>query len=184
MSAWIFLPGEGARSLQQALYSNSDTAIGTPANIYANQVVDVVRTTVVDNQFVLTEWKQPTVLPESVIQFDLYRSSDNANFYYLTSIPSVQTDFSDYNVDVQKLSYYYKVLVLNKCDVNENLSDVSSTILLSGEVSNDYIYSLKWTDYKHWANGVDHYVIEKIDATGAWIPVGKVDGATTNYEER
>ncbi len=164
--------------------SNSDTAIGTPVNSFANQVVDVVRTTVVDNQFVLTEWKKPVVKPESVVQYDLYRSSDNANFFYLTSIPSVQTDYTDYNVDVQKYNYYYKVLVINQCDISVNLSDISSSILLSGEVSDDYVFRLRWTDYKHWANGVDHYVIEKQNADGSWTTVGKVNGTTTGFEDR
>jgi hypothetical protein len=145
--------------------------------------VDVVRTTVVNNQYILTEWKQPVVHPEGVIQFDIYRSIDDANFYYLSSVPSVQTDFSDYTADVQRDSYYYKVLVVNQCNIDETLSDLSSSILLSGTVSDDYVFRLQWTDYKHWADGVDHYVIEKQDANGLWVPVGRVDGSTTLFED-
>src|SRR5205814_9708101 len=92
--------------------SNSDTSVTVPPNILANQLVDVVRSTVESNQFVLTEWQQPLVHPEKVVQFDLYRSVDEKNYSFLASVPAYQTSYLDYDVDVQGNHYYYKILVI------------------------------------------------------------------------
>ncbi|MBK5284970.1 MAG: PKD domain-containing protein, partial [Bacteroidia bacterium] len=82
--------------------SYSDTAIGTPVNIYTGQQSTVVRSTVVDNRTILTEWLHPSILPGSVVQYDIYRSTDNINFAHIATVPSQQTDYMDYDVDVQK----------------------------------------------------------------------------------
>ena len=162
--------------------SFSDTSVTTPTNILEGQIVDVVRSTVVENQSVLTEWVQPTVHPEMVAQFDVYRSTDNSNFYYITSVPSVQTDFMDYNVDVQSEHYYYKILVVNTCDITEDLSDITSTIILKGEMNDARQIHLGWTPYEGWETGVEYYVIEMKDENGTWQLLRQVNGNTLFYE--
>ena len=162
--------------------SNSDTSHTIPLNTLANQVVDVVRSTVVDNSYVLTEWKQPVVHPEKVMQFDLYRSTDNTNFYYLRSLPSLQTDYLDYDVDVQSSRYYYKVLVINACNISEDLSGNTSTILLKGEMLEDRSVHLNWTKYIGWENGVDYYILEMQDESGNWTLLKQVPGSTTEFD--
>jgi PKD repeat protein len=162
--------------------SNSDTSQTMPLNTFANQVVDVVRSTVEDNDFVLTEWKLPAVQPDKVVQFDLYRSTDNTNFSYLKSLPPVQTDYIDRDVDVQSNRYYYKVLVVNTCDIAEDLSGNTSTIVLKGEMYEDRSVHLTWSRYTGWENGVDYYIIEKKDDNGNWILLKQVPGSTSNYD--
>ena len=160
----------------------SDTSQTFPLNTLEDQIVDVVRSTVVDNKTVLTEWKQPEVHPEQVAQFDIYRSTDNTNFSYLTSVPSVQTDFMDYNVDVQSTNYYYKVLVINTCNIEEGLSEHTSTILLKGNMDEFRQVHLNWTPYKGWVTGVEFYILEKLDENGHWQLLKQVDGETFRYE--
>lgn len=160
----------------------SDTSQTYPLNTLENQVVDVVRSTVVDNQTVLTEWTQPLVHPEMVAQFDIYRSTDNRNFRYLTSVPSVQTDFMDYDVDVQNINYYYKILVINTCSIDEGLSGHTSTIVLKGDMDEFRQVHLNWTPYKGWAQGVDYYILEKLDENGHWQLLKQVDGETYRYD--
>ena len=160
----------------------SDTSQTYPLNTLENQIVDVVRSTVVDNQTVLTEWTQPLVHPEQVAQFDIYRSTDNTNFRYLTSVPSVQTDFMDYNVDVQTTNYYYKILVINTCNIDEDLSGHTSTIVLKGTMDELRQVHLNWTPYKGWPQGVEYYILEKLDANGHWQILKQVDGETFRYD--
>ncbi len=162
--------------------SNSDTSQTIPLNILANQVVDVVRSTVENNDFVLTEWKLPEVHPEKVVQLDLYRSTDNTNFSYVTSLPPMQTDYMDHAVDVQNNHYFYKILVVNTCDIGEDLSGNTSTIVLKGEMGEDRIVQLYWTPYTGWENGIDHYIIEKKDEQGNWILLKQVQGNATEYD--
>jgi PKD repeat protein len=161
--------------------SNSDTSITIPEDIFADQKVDMVRSTIVDNQSVLTEWIPPAVHPEKVVQYDLYRSTDNANFHYLTSVSPMQTDYLDNDVNVQASHYFYKIRVLNTCDIAEDLSGNTSTILLKGKESEDYNITLKWNPYIGWDTGVDYYIIEKLEDGGSWELLKKVDGNVIDY---
>jgi PKD repeat protein len=161
--------------------SNSDTSITIPEDIFADQKVDMVRSTVVENLSVLTEWLPPVVHPEKVVQYDLYRSTDNVNFHYLTSLSPMQTDYMDNDVDVQTAHYYYKIRVLNTCDIAEDLSGNTSTILLKGTESEDYNITLKWNPYMGWDTGVDYYIIEKMEDGGSWQLLKKVDGTVIDY---
>ena len=136
---------------------------------------------VVDNDFVLTEWKQPTVQPDKVVEYDLYRSTDNTNFSFMSALPPLQTDYSDHNVDVQKHHYFYKIEVKNTCDIDEALSGETSTILLKGEMSEERTVDLKWTPYQGWESGVEYYIIEKKDDFGSWQLLKKVDGNILDY---
>jgi hypothetical protein len=162
--------------------SYSDTSVTIPLNTLAGQIVDVIRSTVYENQSVLTEWKQPQIHPEKVAQFDIYRSTDNINFQYLESVPSVQTEFMDYNVDVQNEHYYYKILVINTCDIAEDLSGNTSTIILKGEMNDLYHVHLYWTPYEGWDTGVEYYILEQKDETGHWQFLKQVDGSTLFFD--
>lgn len=164
--------------------SFSDTSITIPLNVLQGQVVDVIRSTVVENLSVLSEWKQPLIHPEKVAQFDIYRSTDNSNFYFLESVPSVQTDYMDYNVDVQSEHYYYKILVVNTCDIDEDLSGLTSTIILKGEMDEGRQVLLTWSPYEGWENGVEYYIIERMDENGNWQLLKQVDGNVLKYKHQ
>lgn len=159
----------------------SDTSITYPVNLLDNQIADVVRSTVVDNHHVLTEWLEPLVHPEAIVQYDLYRSLDNSNFYYVASLPVNQTYFHDYDVDVQTQHYYYKILVKNICNVNGDLSTNTSTIILNGTMDEQRSVQLNWTPYNGWTDGVDYYIIEFKDADNQWQLLKKVSGTDLHY---
>ena len=161
--------------------SYSDTSQTYPLNLFADQVVDVIRSTVIENQTVLTEWKEPIVQPDKVVQYDIYRSTDESNYSFLTSVPSVQTDFIDYNVDVQNDHYFYKILVVNSCNIQEDLSPLTSTIILHGEMNEARQVDLQWSPYKGWENGVEFYVLEKLDENGHWQILQRVNGNSLRY---
>ena len=50
----------------------------------------------------------------------------------------------DYNVDVQQVNYYYKVLVINSCNIDEPLSGHTSTIVLKGSMDEMRMVHLDW----------------------------------------
>ncbi|MFM7216830.1 MAG: hypothetical protein ACKO1U_02285, partial [Bacteroidota bacterium] len=162
--------------------SFSDTSITRPTNIFEGQVVDVVRSTVVDNRYVLTEWKETTVKPEKVVQYEIYRSEDNEEFSLVATVPAQQTDYQDFKVDVQNKRYYYRIKIVNTCDVDMGLSKTTSTVVLKGTMDEGRRVSLGWTPYTGWENGVEYYVIEKLDDNGNWIFLRQVAGQTTSYD--
>ncbi|MFY9311609.1 MAG: PKD domain-containing protein [Bacteroidia bacterium] len=168
---------------QAAISSNSDTCIAKPVNnVLVQQKVDVVRSTVIDNSKVLTEWKAPAIAPEKVAGYAIYRSTDKNNFSLLANVSAAARDYIDEAVDVNAQNYYYKIKVLNFCDIVSRESNNSSSILLKAELIDGNV-NLKWTGYDGWNMGVDYYIIEKQNENGEWEQIKKVDGNTLQHEE-
>ena len=147
-----------------------------PANILANQKVDIVRSTVVNDRDVLTEWMPPSLSPERVKEYIIYRSIDNINFTPIGSVPSGVLSYIDYNALVHQQEYYYNIEVLSDCDVSGTPSDESSSIWLQSEHQND-ITKLWWTPYTEWNSGVEYYIIERKNWSGQWEMVKQVPGS-------
>ncbi|MBK7965280.1 MAG: hypothetical protein IPK10_08245 [Bacteroidetes bacterium] len=167
-----------------ALYDSwSNEKAATPTSTISDQFVDVVRSTVIDNAYVFTEWMPPVTLPTSVLRYDIFRSTDQVNYSMIASVPSLIHDYSDFNVMVNSQEYYYKIFVRNTCDVESDVGEIGSSILLTKLVDSSGNY-LKWTQYKNWNTGVDYYVIEKQDEFGAWKEIDRVPGTITDWEEK
>ncbi|MFM2190750.1 MAG: hypothetical protein RL491_1136, partial [Bacteroidota bacterium] len=144
------------------------------------QRVDMVRSTVEDDSWVLTEWSMPTLAPQLVTGFELFRSIDNINFTRIAVLPPVQTSYEDRNVSVKSQEYYYRVKVSNTCSLEASSGYESSSILLLANPDQRYGVNLRWTPYVNWDTGVEEYVIEEWNsATGTWDYVKTVDGSTT-----
>ena len=156
--------------------SYSDTSIAKPMyNLLTQQKVDVVRSTVINNQEVLTEWKAPAIAPEKVTGYKIFKSTDNINFSLLTTVLSSVHEYIDNDVDVNKHNYYYKITLENSCDIATLESNKSSSILLKAELVNG-ITRLVWTGYEGWENGVGYYIIEKMNEQGQWETIKTVEG--------
>ncbi len=163
--------------------SSSNEASATPTSDIGDQFVDIVRSTVVDDQFVLTEWAAPAILPQMVDRFDIYRSTDQMNYQLIASVPNTAHEYSDFDTDVDNQEYYYKVITQNICNVatREGLNG-SSVLLQKLEVGTGYI--LKWTKYQEWFTGVETYVVEKLNSMGMWEEVQRLPGDITEWEEK
>ncbi|MFZ9942277.1 MAG: PKD domain-containing protein [Bacteroidia bacterium] len=147
------------------------------------QRVDMVRSTVEDDSWVLTEWSHPSLAPQLVTGYELYRSTDNINFSRIATLPAAQTSYEDRNVTVKTQNYYYRVKVSNACSLEASPGYESSSILLLANPDPRYGVNLRWTSYKNWDNGVDEYVIEEWNSsTGTWRYVKTVDGTTTETD--
>lgn len=164
------------------IYSHSDTSISNaPYNILAQQQVHVVRSTVINNKEVLTEWDTPVIAPQKITGYDIYRSTDNINFTFLTNVTSLVHDYIDADVDVNAQNYYYKIEAKNACNVRTLPGNKSSSILLKAELKDGNV-QLNWTKYEGWDMGVDYYIIEKMNEQGEWKVIKTVDGNQLIYE--
>ncbi|MFN5323585.1 MAG: PKD domain-containing protein [Bacteroidota bacterium] len=147
------------------------------------QRVDMVRSTVEDDAWVLTEWSAPSLAPQLVTGYELFRSTDNVNFSRIAVLPAVQTSYEDYDVTVKSQNYYYRVKVSNTCSLEASSGFESSSILLMAQPDERYGIQLRWTPYKNWSTGVDEYVIEEWNSqSGTWEYVKTVDGSTTESD--
>ncbi|RMG78706.1 MAG: PKD domain-containing protein, partial [Bacteroidetes bacterium] len=153
-------------------YSASNTITLYPENPYLHaQKVTITRTTVIDNDnehFVLNEWKAPSVFPEAVKNYYLYRTTSASNKELLAVLPPYQTSFADYNVAVDDSSYIYTIEVENTCNVRGEKGNISNSILLNYQTTgNDVI--LNWNGYKGWGNhNLEKYLIRKKVNDSEW----------------
>jgi PKD repeat protein len=161
--------------------SFSDTSAIWPVNVLLNQQSNIVKSTVIDNSNILTEWMVPILFPNRVLEYKVYRSTDNINFSLVAIIPSNATFYIDSDVDVQQLSYTYKVIVVNDCNLDGKESNIGKSIVIDGKWKDHRTY-LYWNKYDFWDTGIDHYTIEFLSPQGTWVPVKTVDGNTTHTE--
>jgi hypothetical protein len=161
-------------------YSNT---IGVDRTSYQwSQSIDLTRGTVVNNSYVLVEWHGPLVYPQTVIGYDIYRSADQINYTLLSRVSGNQLYFEDHSANVDSHNYFYKICAVNYCDIVNSLSDEGSSILLRGIYSNGQ-NRLRWTAYSNWIDGVDHYVLERMNDFGVWEQLKIVDGSTQEAED-
>lgn len=160
----------------------SDTSSATPQSDISNQILDITRSTVVDDKFILTEWKDPIYRPDLVDRYNIFRSTDSINYSLIASVPNGVHEYSDYNVDVDGARYFYRVEIQNVCNSQTLVGKISSSILLRAiqyETSN----SLMWSRYVDWDTGVEKYVIEKLNKFGVWEQIQVVTGNITEWVE-
>jgi PKD repeat protein len=158
------------------IFSDSDTSIAKPPyNALEHQQMNVVRSTVINGSGVLTEWGTPLLAPEKITGYSIYKSTDNVNFSFITSVLPSTHEFIDNDVDVNTQNYYYKIKALNSCDAAGIESNKSSSVLLKAELVNGTT-NLSWTGYDGWNTGVDYYIIEKMNEQGEWEIIKKVNG--------
>jgi hypothetical protein len=164
------------------IHSFSDTSQAMPDNILQFQQVDVVRGTVIDNRYVLVEWKAPAVAPDKVARYNIYRSDNATNYKLIASTPAGAFDYIDTDVNVHKNFYYYQIQVVNFCEINTLPSNLGSSVLLKASRLGEGTI-LEWTPYNGWDTGVNSYIIEKQDHKGDWIILKQVNASTTKYED-
>jgi hypothetical protein len=162
--------------------SNSDYDISTPIqNLFANQKVDLTRSTVINDESILTEWSLPDAMGDKVTGYQIFRSRDNINFDLIATVSELQTEFVDHEVNVHKNKYYYAVMATNSCNLIGIEGQASENIVLTVEAGDDLHFNLNWTSYESWgAHGVGFYMIERETQDGSWEVVKTVPGSTTN----
>ncbi len=163
---------------QWHLESNSDFDLSAPIqNLFVNQQVNTARSTVVNNQFVLTEWAPPVIMGQHVNGYKVFRSVDNENFSLIASVSSQQTFFVDQEVNVNRTKYYYRVMATNSCGLEGIDGRFSDNVVLKAESGDDFKIHLDWTPYTGWgAQGVGIYIVERQKDDGTWEVIEQTPG--------
>lgn len=162
--------------------SKSNEVVAEPKTNLSALKVKIAKSTAVSDTLILTEWKQPNVLPELILHYNVYRSTNNKAYKLIARVASFGSEFLDYDVNLKEQSYFYKVEPINSCDVNVVNGNVSPKILLKAKLS-DGVTKLNWTKHDEWKEGVEKYVIEKMDSDGNWEILKVVDGNTLEAED-
>lgn len=163
------------------LSSDSDYDIANPINnLFANQKVTIGRSTVFNNEAILTEWAQPTVMGAHVTGYKIYRSEDNEHFFHIATVPAVQTAYVDDQVNVNTTQYYYRIMAMNTCGLMGLESNFSHNVVLKAWMNDLFKTELEWTPYTGWDSGVSFYIIERQSDDGSWQVVKFVGGNVTS----
>ncbi|MBX7093975.1 MAG: PKD domain-containing protein [Flavobacteriales bacterium] len=169
-----------------SLNSWSDTAIVNVNGIDVSGMSSrIIRSTVIDDARVLTEWTTDSSYSVFVSYVELYKSiNEGQTFSLVTSFPGSSGVYIDNDVMVDKKSYLYKVRAISVCESTLEESNLGSSILLQSERMDDFTIRLFWSEYKNWNTGVASYEIQKLDAFGNWVTVEVVPGNTTEIQIR
>jgi gliding motility-associated-like protein len=114
------------------------------------QYVYMRSATVVDNLYARVSWFIDTTA--YISRYKLLRSTDGINYGEIATIPATPTgstiSYDDLTAQVNSQSYFYKVVVIDSCNLEALTSNVARTIYLSG---NSLVYlnnHLEWTPYE------------------------------------
>jgi hypothetical protein len=154
--------------------SNKVSIIPT-RNRFPEQIVDVTRSTIVDNAFVFTEWKAPEIAPEKIVCYEIWKSTDDSPFKQIDQVYPPETIYTDVNVDVNSHQYSYKIKTVNTCMVPTDLSNMGSSILLQKKTEG-YQNNLYWTEDTGWEEGIQQYYLQRQNESGEWETIRTLDG--------
>ncbi len=151
--------------------STGNTSRSRPVrNVFKDQTVELVRSTVEENSFVFSEWKEPVTGPDKVVYYEVWRSADGSGYALTGEVPAGITSYLDKDVDVQASRYEYRIKVINNCNIESTESNEGSSLLLQKETK-QYLNTLRWTPYAGWMQGVSAYLLQRLNEFGEWETV-------------
>ncbi|MBI1183553.1 T9SS type B sorting domain-containing protein [bacterium] len=136
--------------------SHSNTLKHRTAYTYQNMPLEVLVTTVENNEEIVTYWHPSQQFGQ--LQYEISRRPQllGKNNSWKTT---ADTFIIDSKAEVQDFYYTYKVQVHDKCGNVGGKSNMGRSILLNVDQVDDKVV-LHWNRYYMWLNGVDHYQVE------------------------
>ncbi len=162
-------------------YSASNTIEASPKeNVFLDQKVDVIRTTIEENKYTYTEWKDPEIGPDKVLFYEILKSTDGVNYESIDKVPKGINSYFDQDVDIESKQYTYKIAVTNTCDVIGKESNTGSSINLQKQ-TDQYKNKLFWTPYSGWESGTSKYLLQRLNEYGQWEVVQIIDSTQVEH---
>jgi gliding motility-associated-like protein len=148
-----------ANGSQSISLQKTETAFSTNTPTSINQVTAVVS----GEQVELTWLQDPAFQP---VEYDVLRRSGNGPFSLLTTTPTLNIIDDTYTTDA---AYCYQINYTDVCDNASPAGIEVCPIRLTGVVNKDNSFTLTWSAYTGWINGVNYYQIEKYDLQGSLV---------------
>lgn len=106
--------------------------------------------TVIDNEYAQIAFFVDTTA--YILKYKILRSDDGINYNELATISGTGSPstivYNDYTAFVNAQSYFYKVVVVDSCNIDALTSNVGRTIFLSGNTNVFMSNYLEWTPYE------------------------------------
>lgn len=163
----------------KTLRSYSDTTTVFHNGVTAAlQQSEIIRTTVLNDSVVYTEWKNPYTPYNASLQYVLYRSVNGKNPEIVGSFPSHVMNYLDVHTQVDSIQYTYHITTISPCGV-ESKSNPGSSIVLKSIKHQDKEVHFQWNSYNKWDSGVDHYELQELKSNGEWETINSTKGEET-----
>lgn len=117
---------------------------------------------------------------------EVYRATNpNDTFLYLGYInrnASGDYTITDYNVNPDAETYYYKAIIIDSCGFTSIPSIFSKSILLSAKANIDRTNELTWTAYETYLGNVEKFnIYRSVNDVFDSSPIASVSGNTRTY---
>ena len=129
---------------------------------------EVIRSTVVANENIYTEWLSDGLPLNPLINHLVYRSENGNDFELITTLDSSIRSYLDEFVDVVNNQYDYVVVNRNICNTNSTNSNLGNSILLEFDRLDNFRTKLNWNFYNGWIDNPNKYEIQKLNSSGNW----------------
>ncbi|MFA6260610.1 MAG: gliding motility-associated C-terminal domain-containing protein [Bacteroidia bacterium] len=142
----------------------------------------MLNVTVVDNKAIQMIW--PKTKEKDFARYYIYKSKrGNDNFSELADyFQTGDTSFTDYQVDVQRYSYCYHVIMKDTCQNYGPAGQIACSILLDG-VSVPFESHVNWTPYTYWDNGTKCYTLYKGDNLRPFEKLDNTDNTVVEFND-
>lgn len=156
--------------------SNSATATAiyvenvTPSNI---ELVTVTQ----EEDAVYVEWNEST--NAAWANFVLLKYDPNDPTMVISEIPLTRTNYTDFNVKVDRNSYRYKVIEEDHCGLQTQTGLPGKSILLHGDFDG-VSTTLNWSRYEEWERGVEKYLVQ-FRGNNGFETLAEVNPGTFSY---
>ncbi len=123
--------------------------------------VHLIHATVFEDKRVDVKWESSKELDFK--EFEIYKYPKGGNLPTVPSFVIKDTFLRDSSFNVDKESFCYRIMVVDKCGHISKLSNQGCNIVITGSSveAPDYYFNLNWADYTEWDVGVDKWVLER-----------------------
>lgn len=169
-----------AISTNEYSYSDSSRALAQWENKLPDILIDLV--SVSNDTGIEVHWNYPsnynrTLLQEVIVYKNALSESDQFSF----SKDSIQ--FYDRAVNVDLKNYHYQLRVRDHCGDTSKFNLSSGNILLrSDQTIPETAPKLVWNHYKHWSAGIAYYELERMNASGEFELLSRLNDTTYTDE--
>ena len=129
---------------------------------------EVIRSSVVDNENIYTEWFSKGLILNPLTNHLIYRSENGNDFELIATLDSSIRSYLDEFVDVVNNQYDYLVVNRNICNTNSMNSNLGNSLLLQFNRLDNFRTKLNWNFYNGWIDNPNKYEIQKLNSSGKW----------------
>jgi len=124
-----------------------------------------ITASVIENSIELS-WDSPSP-PIVVQQYQIFKSSNGSFFAPIATVTT--NSFTDTNLRIDQSQYCYRVDYLDECANSSLEGSQACAILLSANEDASIVTEFSWSDYEGWINGIQDYILEKLDQNGTVV---------------